>query len=68
MKSLLKLLAWFWPTKNHWYILITMLPAVFIGLWLLPIGTITYMDFIVLVMVINIWYDVMKLQDKLDSK
>lgn len=54
--------------KNWWKMLALIVPATLVGWLIFPVGTITYWDFIVGVLLINIWDDVMRIQDKTDSE
>jgi len=69
MKNFLwKLIRFFWPSKNVWYMLFISLPAVLLGWWLLPVTSLTYFKFIVIVLLVSIWHEVLEVKDKLTKK
>lgn len=60
-----KFLSFIYPRKNFWRMLFIMLPAIIIGWIFFPVGTVTYIDWILIYMGIQIWDDVMEIRDKL---
>ena len=63
-----KFLEFILPSKKFWRVLFIMLPAVFIGWLFFPLGTVTYIDWILLYMGIQIWDDVMDIREKVCKK
>ena len=63
-----KFLLFFFPSKNAWRMLFMMLPVILIGWWLFPVVPITYIQFLVVNLLVAIWFDIMEIRDKLDIK
>jgi len=63
-----KFLLFFFPPKNAWRMLFIMLPFVLLGWWILPVGTMTYFQWLVVNLLVAIWFDIMEIRDKLVEK
>ena len=63
MKKLLKFLI---PAQEWRRLFLLMLPAMLLGWLLFPIPIITYVDFIIVAVLIGIWIDIMEIRNKLN--
>jgi hypothetical protein len=48
--------------------LIMMLPACLLGYWIFPTAPVSYLDFIVVVLLVSIWGDILDIKNKLNVK
>jgi hypothetical protein len=65
MKWFLKILR---TEKNAWRILFIMFPAIILGWIFFPYETVTYINWVMLYMMIQLRDDVMDIKNKLDKK